>query len=424
MLKNDVEAAASESGSAPAEMNANNELEPITDSDPACSTLTLKDEGSVIHPAHNVETPNPELFVDPVFRGRGKFTASASQIAEEIARRTDDEIAAMVRNSRNTLSLAIQFSLHGRCVLGAGCWEMRRRIKNLRMQHKKSISWRAWCTSVGLHSPKSAKRWADNWETVQDTPAAFANAADSERIDLFLPRVAKVLRVINQELAGREPEPVELLNLIARLRAGITRKRSGLADGDRRNTRRPEISRDDASDSGDKLRVAASVEELRAFVVESVKQLGVDDPIWQTCATLPTGPTTSDVAQTLFRFMRRGEQEAFSKVWPEMLLGRLSREPEYPADSNSSKPPLEVKNHELAKKTVKSASTPSSDQFSMRVTEHKKSKAGREYVCEMCDQKITATQRYFEWAHESSIRRQHKIHGRPYRSRIAHSSIA
>jgi hypothetical protein len=81
MLKNDIKAAESLSASAPAEMNANNELEPITDSHPACSTFALKDEGSEIEPAHNVVSRNLEPIIDPAFCARGKFTASARQMA-------------------------------------------------------------------------------------------------------------------------------------------------------------------------------------------------------------------------------------------------------------------------------------------------------------------------------------------------------
>jgi DNA repair ATPase RecN len=61
----------------------------------------------------------------------------------------------------------------------------------------------------------------------------------------------------------------------------------------------------------------------------------------------------------------------------------------------------------------------------MRVTEHKKSKAGREYPCEKCPDLIVAGDQYFEWTpYKSASRRQHSKHGHPTQSQLTTSKLS
>jgi hypothetical protein len=76
------------------------------------------------------------------------------------------------------------------------------------------------------------------------------------------------------------------------------------------------------------------------------------------------------------------------------------------------------------KMSVMPVPAPPNNDSTVRVTEHKKSKAGQEYTCEKCDRKIVAGEAYCEWPYKSILRRQHKSHGYPDSSQFAAASAA
>ena len=139
----------------------------------------------------------------------------ASPLGSTMREVLDDHLDDMVDKQAGSAELkGVHLSLYGRCTVGACCWERRRRNDEMKKKHFRTIPMETWCKSVGLRSPKSAKRWAEDWQTVQDTSAVLRNAVVLAGIDLFLPRVAEALRVLNAELAGREPSRAELPSLV------------------------------------------------------------------------------------------------------------------------------------------------------------------------------------------------------------------
>jgi hypothetical protein len=201
--------------SAPAESAATNKLEATENSQIALTAGSAEAKASTVLPPanHNLASESAPSFVNLPLTANGKFTVSAAEMTVQLAKRTDDEIDALVKQASGAELQGVQLSLYGRCMVGAYCWEKRRRISEMKRKHFKTITWEKWCMSAGLRSPKSAKLWASNFQTVLDTSAALANAVVLAGIDPFLPRVAAALRVLNAELAGREPRTTEIIGL-------------------------------------------------------------------------------------------------------------------------------------------------------------------------------------------------------------------
>lgn len=110
-------------------------------------------------------------FADLPLTAAGKFTVSSAEMIELLSLRTDNEIDAIVKQADSAELQGFQLSLYARCWVGGCCWERRRRNSEMKKKHFKTIPLETWCQSVGLRSPKSAKRWADNFQTVLDTSA-------------------------------------------------------------------------------------------------------------------------------------------------------------------------------------------------------------------------------------------------------------
>ena len=168
---------------------------------------------------------NNNSFFNLPLTAAGKFTVSAAEVIEQLSKRTDDEIDAIARQADTAEVQGVQLSLYGRAWVGACYWERRRRNSEMKKKHFKTIPLETWCKSVGLRSPKSAKRWAENFQTVLDTSTALKCVVAFAGIDLFLPRVAEALRILNAQLAGREPSTAELPILLAWLKERIKKKK-------------------------------------------------------------------------------------------------------------------------------------------------------------------------------------------------------
>jgi plastocyanin len=271
---------------------------------------------------HNLAYGSAYSFVNLLLEENGKFTVSAAEMTAQLAKQTDDEIDAMVKQANGAELEGVQLSIYGRCTVGAYCWEKRRRINEMKSKHFKTITWEKWCTSVGLRSPKSAKRWAENWQTVQDTSAALANAVVLAGIDLFLPRVAEGLRFLNAELAGRELDTAWLPVLLAQLKELIKRKKPSTHT----NEHKAPVVRpaslpinDDPYGDEDLLEGAESEEEVRLYVAAAIKHLALYDPLLRAYAALTSDATVEARAETLFRFTGAGDRELFLEVWTRLL---------------------------------------------------------------------------------------------------------
>jgi hypothetical protein len=278
---------------------------------------------------HNLTYGSAYSFVNLPLTANGKFTVSAAEMIVQLAKRTDDEIDAMVKQAGGAELQGVQLSLYGRCTVGAYCWEKRRRINEMKSKHFKTITWEKWCTSVGLRSPKSAKRWAENWQTVQDTSAALTSAVVLAGIDLFLPRVADGLRVLNAELAGREPRPAELPILLAMLKQLMKKPKDPPPPNEHEDTIvRPgpiPINRDPYSDE-DLVESAESEEEFSLYVAASIKQLALNDPLVRAYSALPADATVEARAEKLFAFTPAHERELFLEVWTRLLRAKGAAE--------------------------------------------------------------------------------------------------
>jgi hypothetical protein len=215
----------------------------------------------------------------------------------------------------------VHLSLYGRCTVGACCWERRRRNDEMKRKHFKTIPLETWCKSVGLRSPKSAKRWAENWQTVQDTSAVLRNAVVLAGIDLFLPRVAEALRVLNAELAGREPSTAELPILLARLKESIKKRKEPPPPNEHRDAIvRSEpipLNRNPYEDQV-LVEIPESEEEVRLYLAAAIKDLVLYDPLLRTYIALPADATSEDRAQKLFDFTPAHEREPFGQVWSKL----------------------------------------------------------------------------------------------------------
>ena len=306
--------------SAPAEIVAHNKLKTRDESQTALAADSAEAKAATIQPsaARNLAHGNAFSFVNLPLTANGKFTVSAAEMIVQLAKRTEDEIDSMAKRTSAAELQGIQLTLYGRCTLGALCWEKLRRNQ----KRKKSFSLAKWCTSVGMRSPKSAKLWAANFQTVLDTSAALANAVVLAGIDLFLPRVADGLRVLNAELAGREPRPAELPILLAMLKQLMKKPKDPPPSNEHKGSDvRPgslPVNRDPYGDE-DLVESAESEEELRHYVATAIKQLALYDPLLRTYIALPSDATVEARAETLFRFTGAGDRELFLEVWTRLL---------------------------------------------------------------------------------------------------------
>jgi len=306
--------------SAPAEIVAHNKLKTRDESQTALAADSAEAKAATIQPsaARNLAHGNAFSFVNLPLTANGKFTVSAAEMIVQLANRTEDEIDSMAKRTSAAELQGIQLTLYGRCTLGALCWEKLRRNQ----KRKKSFSLAKWCTSVGMRSPKSAKLWAANFQTVLDTSAALANAVVLAGIDLFLPRVADGLRVLNAELAGREPRTAELPVLLAMLKQLMKKPKdppppNEHADPIVRPGSLP-VNRDPYADEV-LVKSAESEEEFRLYVAASIKQLALNDPLLRAYSALPSDTTVEARAEKLFGFTPAHERELFLEVWTRLL---------------------------------------------------------------------------------------------------------
>lgn len=254
----------------------------------------------------------------------GKFTFSAAKMIELLSKRTDDEIDAIARQADTAEVQGVQLSLYGRAWVGACYWEKRRRNNEMKKKHLKTIPLETWCKSVGLRSPKSAKRWAENFQTVLDTSTALKCVVAFAGIDLFLPRVAEALRILNAQLAGREPSTAELPILLAWLKERVKKKKDPPPPNEHKET----VVRPDSLPINDDpyadevlVEIPESEEEVRLYVAAAIKHLALYDPLLRTYIALPADATVEARAQKLFGFTSANERELFGQVWSE--LGRV-----------------------------------------------------------------------------------------------------
>ena len=108
-----------------------------------------------------------------------------------------------------------------RRAIGQGFDEMRTRIAEaggrlVIQEGEPAVNWEEFCTSIG-ENRRSASKWADNARTIRDAASNLHDAAQQADIDLFQPRTAKILRAINEELAGKVPSGSEIPALLDRL---------------------------------------------------------------------------------------------------------------------------------------------------------------------------------------------------------------
>jgi len=280
---------------------------------------------------HNLASGSAYSFVNLPFTANGKFTVSAAEMIVQLSKFTDDEIDSMAKRTSDAELQGIQLTLYARSTLGALCWEILRRNP----KRKKSFSLAKWCTSVGIRSPKSAKLWAANFQTVLDTSAALANAVVLAGIDLFLPRVADGLRVLNAELAGREPRTAELPILLAMLKQLMKKPKTPPPSNKHEDgTVRPDpipINNDPYSDEA-LVEIAESEEEVRLYVAAAIKHLALYDPLLRTYIALPADATVEDRAQKLFGFTPAHERELFGEVWSESCRQAAEREAHFQSE--------------------------------------------------------------------------------------------
>ncbi len=148
-------------------------------------------------------------------------------------------------------------------------------------------------------------------------------------IDLFLPRVAEALRILNAELAGREHSTAELPILLAWLRERIKKKKELPSQNERNNaTVRPEpipINDDPYADE-DFVEGAESEEELRLYLTVAINHLALYDPLLRTYIALPADATVEARAQRLFAFTPVHERELFGQVWSDLCRKAAERE--------------------------------------------------------------------------------------------------
>ena len=313
--------------SAPAEIVAHNKLKTRDESQTALAADSAEAKAATIQPsaARNLAHGNAFSFVNLPLTANGKFTVSAAEMIVQLAKRTDDEIDALVKRTSGAELEGIQLTFYARCTVGACCWERRRRNDEMKKKHFKTIPLERWCKSVGLRSPKSAKRWAENWQTVQDTSPALANAVVLAGIDLFLPRVADGLRVLNAELAGREPSAAWLPVLLAQLKGLIKTKKAPPPTNEHKGpVVRPgslPLNRDPYGDE-DLVESAESEEEVRLYVAAAIKHLALYDPLLRTYIALPTDATVEARAEKLFGFTPAHERELFLEVWTRLLRAK------------------------------------------------------------------------------------------------------
>lgn len=214
MSKTGRAAVVAESGSAPAETNAIHESKPTDNTHPVVPP-DAESAGAEISPNQN----SPQGLA-----ATGKFTGSplklwelgGKELEETLAQLADDQFDAFARNYNLSEQKQTGYLCRWRCVCGAICAVKRARIRECIMQDILTITWRDWCTSVGLNR-KSAERWAQNWRTVIDAPQILVEAANREGLDLLQPRIANHLRDVLAELAGKEPDEEELPKLLNRL---------------------------------------------------------------------------------------------------------------------------------------------------------------------------------------------------------------
>jgi hypothetical protein len=285
---------------------------------------------------NNLANGNVYSFVNLPLSAAGKFTVSSAEMIVQLSKRTDDEIDALVKQAGGAESQGVQLSLYGRCSVGACCWERRRRNGEMKKKHFKTIPLESWCKSVGLRSPKSAKRWAENWQTAQDTSAVLTNALVFAGIDLFLPRVAEALRVLNAELAGREPSTFELPILLAWLKERMKKPKNPSPSNQRQDAivRSGPIPINDDPYTDEILESAESEEELRLYVAAAIKYLALYDPLLRTYVALAASATVEDRAQKLFAFTPVPERELFGQVWSESCRQEAEREAHFQSESD------------------------------------------------------------------------------------------
>jgi hypothetical protein len=126
-----------------------------------------------------------------------------------------------------------------RRALGQALDEMRRRIADaggrlVIQKGEPAVNWDEYCTSIGLNR-RSASSWADNWRTIRDSPSNLLAAAELADIDLYQPRTAKILRLINEELEGKVPSETEIPALLDRLDPPDEPKPDGVMSPKRKN---------------------------------------------------------------------------------------------------------------------------------------------------------------------------------------------
>ena len=214
MLKIGDNLVVAESGSAPAETNAIHESKPTGNTLPAVRTDS-ESAGNDFSPNQN----SPQGLA-----ATGKFTREprklwelgGKELEKTLAQLADDEFDAFARHYNMSEQKQTGFLCRWRCVCGAICSVKRARIHACYAQNIPTISWRDWCTLVGLNR-KTAERYEQNWRTVIDAPKILVEAANREGLDLLQPRIANHLRNVLAELAGREPSEAELPELLTRL---------------------------------------------------------------------------------------------------------------------------------------------------------------------------------------------------------------
>ncbi len=281
---------------------------------------------------HNLACGNTYSFVNLPLPANGKFTVSAAEMIALLSKRTDDEIDAIVKQADNAELQGLQLALHARCWVGGCCWERRRRNSEMKKKQFKTIPLETWCKSVGLRSAKSAKLWAENFQTVLDTSAALKYVVAFAGIDLFLPRVAEALRIVNAELAGREPSTAELPILLAWLKERIKKKKDPpLPNEHKAAIVRPEPIPLNGDPYADEVlvEIPESEEEVHLYLAAAIKHLALFDPLLRTYISLPADATVEERAQKLFAFTNAHERELFGHAWSELCRQAAVREAQF-----------------------------------------------------------------------------------------------
>jgi len=153
-------AVVAESGSAPAETNEIHEFKPTDNTLPAVPT----DFDS----AGTEASPNPNSLQD--LAATGKFTRApqklwelgGKELEEALTQFADGKLDIFARSYSSFEQKKSGYLSRWRCVCGAICSVKRARIRECYKQGIETITWRDWCTFVGLNR-KSAERWKTVW---------------------------------------------------------------------------------------------------------------------------------------------------------------------------------------------------------------------------------------------------------------------